>query len=179
MALRGRSRVLERRRKDGTLVMAVDHDPDARLSGRRATQRAPPGRAGRASILSAFPTVAPWRWQRLLFAQVLPLAATLQGLELLHASAVELEGQALGFVAPSGTGKTSVAAHVVAAAWNLLTDDVLAVEADAAERLVTPGCRGSRSIRGNRPDAPATGGVGSGERLGRADGKDLFAIELA
>ncbi len=100
---------------DGRLVMSVDHDPERRLSRVCAAQR-PSSRLARrnAHRFGAPSEIAPWRWQRLLFAQVLPLAATLQGLELLHASAVEWNGRALGFVARAGTGKTSVAAHIVA-----------------------------------------------------------------
>ena len=79
-------------------------------------------------VVSALPQRSPWIWQRLLFAQVLPLAATLQGLELLHASAVVLDGRTIAFSAPAGTGKTSVAAHLVASSATLLTDDVLALE---------------------------------------------------
>lgn len=125
---RSATRVLERRFRDGRLVMSVDHDPDvgyrvyAPRNGRHLVS--PDG----SRILSALPPVAPWRWQRLLFAQVLPLAATLRGFELLHASAVESNGKTFGFVARAGTGKTSTAAHVVAAGGTLLTDDVLALE---------------------------------------------------
>ena len=79
-------------------------------------------------VVSALPRLSPWIWQRLLYAQVLPLAATLQGLELLHASAVVLDGRTIAFSAPQGTGKTSVAAHLVAGGASLLTDDVLALE---------------------------------------------------
>jgi hypothetical protein len=49
-----------------------------------------------------------WRWQLLLTAQVLPLAALIHGLELLHASAVRLNGRVLAFAGASGTGKTTL-----------------------------------------------------------------------
>jgi hypothetical protein len=68
------------------------------------------------------------RWERLFNAQALPLAAALQGLELFHASAVEVGGGVLAFVGMSGTGKTSVALQLVAAGATLVTDDVLALE---------------------------------------------------
>jgi hypothetical protein len=138
-APRAATRALERRTRDGRLVMAVDHDPDsgyfvqAPRNGRHLVS--PDG----TRIASAVPDIAAWRWQRLLFAQVLPLAATLQGLELIHASAVVLEGRAVGFVAPAGTGKTSVAAHVVASGGTLLTDDVLALERIDGRLLAHPG----------------------------------------
>ena len=48
-------------------------------------------RDGRRVLLAPEPVEA-WRWQRLLTAQVLPIASLLQGLELFHASAVELDG---------------------------------------------------------------------------------------
>ena len=79
------------------------------------------------------------RWQRLFFAQPLPLAAALQGVELFHASAVALDGHAIAFVAPSGTGKTSIAAHLVSRGAGLVTDDVLALEATADGILAHPG----------------------------------------
>jgi hypothetical protein len=68
------------------------------------------------------------RWERLLMAQPLPLAALLQGLELFHASAVELSGRTVAFVAESGTGKTSLAAHLISNGAGFVTDDVLALE---------------------------------------------------
>jgi hypothetical protein len=79
------------------------------------------------------------RWQRLLLAQPLPLAALLQGLELFHASAVELEGRTVAFVAASGTGKTSLAAHLVGSGAGFVTDDVLALEASGGTVYAHPG----------------------------------------
>jgi hypothetical protein len=131
--------VLERRLRDGRLIMSVDHVPAIgyRIYAPRVGRHLVAADGGR--ILSALPRLAPWRWQRLLIAQVLPLAATLQGLELLHASAVDLGGAALAFVARSGTGKTSVAAHLVAGGASLVTDDVLAFEPDEGGVLAHPG----------------------------------------
>jgi hypothetical protein len=80
-----------------------------------------------------------WRWHRPLCGQVLPLAATLQGFELFHASAVVLGGRAVGFVAESGTGKTSLAIALVARGATLVTDDVLALESTAHGVLAHPG----------------------------------------
>lgn len=87
----------------------------------------------------AIPALRSWRWQRLLVAQVLPLASTLQGLEPLHASAVALDGSAVAFLASAGSGKTSVAADLVRRGAELLTDDVLSVEASDAGVLAHPG----------------------------------------
>ena len=91
------------------------------------------------TIRSALPNVSPWRWQRLFFAQTLPLAAALQGLEVFHASAVSVRGRVAAFVGSSGTGKTSVAAHMVALGASFVTDDVLAVETDGDAVVAHPG----------------------------------------
>lgn len=68
-----------------------------------------------------------WVWQRYLVGQVLPLAAVLRGLEVLHASAVEVDGKAVAFVARSGSGKTSVALNLVLRGATFLADDVAAL----------------------------------------------------
>lgn len=72
--------------------------------------------------------VAETTWHRFLLAQVLPLASVLQGLELLHASAVVLEDRAFAFTGPSGAGKTSVALQLFLRGAGWLADDVLALE---------------------------------------------------
>ncbi len=92
-------------------------------------------------ITSALTPDAPWNWQRLFVAQALPLAATVRGLEPLHASAVSIDGRAIAISAPSGTGKTSIAMHLVARGAALLTDDVLTVEPTAAGLRAYPGAR--------------------------------------
>ena len=61
-------------------------------------------RGGRRILLAPGP-VESWRWQRLLIAQAIPVAALLQGLELFPASAVQLDGRVLAFAGASGAGK--------------------------------------------------------------------------
>jgi hypothetical protein len=79
------------------------------------------------------------RWQRLFFAQVLPLAATAAGLDVLHAGAVESNGHAVALVGCSGVGKSSVVAHLVAGGAAFFTDDVLAIEACGTGLEAHPG----------------------------------------
>lgn len=67
-------------------------------------------------------------WQRLLIAQALPFAAVLQGLEVLHASAVAIDGGAVAFAGSSGSGKTSLALELCRHGGEFLSDDVLALE---------------------------------------------------
>jgi hypothetical protein len=130
---------LERRHSDGRLFLRVDcHEQhgfrvSAPYYGRHLI--APDGSA----IASALPRVPPARWQRLFFAQVLPLASALQGLAVFHASAVMVRDRVLAFVGPSGSGKTSLATHLVALGASFVTDDVLALEPDGGDILAHPG----------------------------------------
>ncbi|HEY8647496.1 MAG TPA: hypothetical protein VIL77_16620 [Gaiellaceae bacterium] len=136
-----RTSLLLRRFDDGRPMLTID-----RYEGLGYGIAAP--RHGRSLVspdgmrVRSAPTDASvWRSARLLFAQVLPLAATLQGLELLHASAVVVGGMAYGFVAPSGTGKTSLAVNLAARGAELFTDDVLAVDVSAPRVTAYPGAR--------------------------------------
>jgi hypothetical protein len=53
------------------------------------------------------------------------------GSPLLHASAVEIDGQALAFVGASGMGKSTMATIMCASGGRLITDDVLRLDLDA------------------------------------------------
>jgi hypothetical protein len=131
--------LIDRRTPTGRLVMSVDAHPQVgyrvAAPGFGTHIVSPDG----TSILSAIPDISAWRWQRLLFAQVVPLAATLQGLELFHASSVERAGRALGLIAGSGTGKSSIAAHLVSRGARYVADDVLALELAEGRPIAHPG----------------------------------------
>lgn len=121
-------RIVERRTPDGALVLAVDHDPligfrvDAPEIGVHLVS------VDGTEVFLPEPRDPDWFWQRLLFAQTLPIAAALQGLGLFHASAVRIGDRAVGVSAPSGTGKSSTATHLIAQGAEFFTDDVLAME---------------------------------------------------
>lgn len=91
------------------------------------------------TVVGAPPSGPVWRWERLVLAQVLPLAAALQGLEVLHASAVAVDGRVLAFTGGSGAGKTSTALHTVRRGGTLVTDDVLAMELRDGVPVAFPG----------------------------------------
>jgi hypothetical protein len=152
----GSSRVFERTFADGKPMLTVDYHPSvgyrvwAPHHGRHIVL------SGGEEILSAPPASRGWWWHRLVLAQVLPIAATLHGLELLHASAVEFGGRAFAITAAAGSGKTSLAAHLLDRGCELVTDDVLALEIVAGEILAHPGSalvnidpRQRASIRGS------------------------------
>jgi hypothetical protein len=84
------------------------------------------------------------RWSELIGAQALPLAATLRGLEVLHASGVVLPGDLLGggaalFSGQQGAGKSSLAAALLRRGAALLGDDTIALEPVGSELMTYPG----------------------------------------
>jgi HPr serine kinase-like protein len=102
-------------------------------------------------------------WQRLLVAQVLPFAAALQGLEVLHAGAVVVDGIGVALSGPSGSGKTSLALALERRGAELLADDVLAVERADEELLAH---RGAPIAGIDLAEAERLGVQGEGERAG-------------
>ncbi|WP_205697114.1 hypothetical protein [Conexibacter sp. SYSU D00693] len=91
-----------------------------------------------------------WQWQRYVVAQLLPFAALLHGLEVLHAGAVALGGGAVAVAAPSHGGKSTLLGALVARGAPLVADDVVAAELCDGDVVVHPG-PGLLSLR---PDAP-------------------------
>jgi hypothetical protein len=105
------------------------------------------------------------------------LAATLQGLELLHASAVEVDGRVVAFVARAGTGKTSVAAHAVALGGRLVTDDVLALELVHDRVVAHPGGRTVNISPAELRGMSEAGRSRLGDAVGRA-GKVVLGADV-
>jgi hypothetical protein len=120
-------------------------------------------------VRSAIPDPSRWRWQRLLFAQALPLAARLQGVPLLHASAVSFGDAAIALVATSGTGKSSLAVHLVDQGATLVTDDVLAVTTSDGVVWAHPGAPLAGVERHEFRELTVEGRRSLGPRLGSAD----------
>jgi hypothetical protein len=125
-------------------------------------------------ITFAPPDAEDWRWQRLLTAQVLPLAALLRGRELLHASAVKLGERCLALVGESGVGKTTLAAHLSVRGAPFVTDDVLAISADATGVSAHAG----PGLTNLRHSAAASLGNGGAGRLGELVGRDSHGLRL-
>jgi hypothetical protein len=120
--------VLERRLADGRVGLRVQQDAHAGFrvwAPRHGSYLVSPD--GR-QVAAAPPPGPAWRWERLVVAQVLPLAAVLRGMEVLHASAVALGTVAVAFLGASGAGKTTIAGRLVSRGAALVTDDVLALD---------------------------------------------------
>lgn len=131
--------VSDQRTPDGAVNFQIESDAKAGfriggpqygvsvLSGDGKTLRGAAGRGGEDS------------WQRLLIAQVLPFAAVLRGLEVLHASAVAAGQGAVALSGHSGSGKTSLALELSRRGADFLADDVLALERLDGELVGHPG----------------------------------------
>ncbi len=140
-------RVSDSRDPDGSLILAIDRDE-------RCGYRLTTGELGDylvsadgMRLLCAPEKLDEWQRERVLTARVLPLAATLRGLEVFHASGVALENAAIGIVGPSQIGKTSVAVNLVLDGASFMTDDLLALEAAGGEVIAHPGA----AMMGVRP----------------------------
>ena len=152
---------------DGRLMLSIDTDASSAYLVEAPGYGLHVVSADGTRITSVLRPRASWEWQRLLAAQALPLAAAAHGFEPLHASAVGIAGRAIAFTAPSGTGKTSIAMHLVARGAGLLTDDVLAVETTPSQLLAHPGVRLLNADRAELAELHA-----GRERLGPALGEE-------
>jgi hypothetical protein len=103
-------------------------------------------------------------WAFVLSAQALPLAATLRGFEVLHASGAVLGGSAVLFAGDPGAGKSSLAAALVRDGAGLLGDDAIALGESEGVLLAHPGA-GSLYLR---PAERERLSVEERERLGTA-----------
>lgn len=95
---------------------------------------------GGRAILSVVAGVDRELWQRYVLGQVLPLTASLQGLEIFHASAVAIGGAVVVLAGPSGAGKSSLAAALIGIGGaRFFADDVLALDPTPFELVGYPG----------------------------------------
>jgi hypothetical protein len=79
------------------------------------------------------------RWQRQLLDTILFSVSFVNGFELLHASAVQFDDRVVAFVAPTGGGKSSIAAELGRRGYRIFCDDVLAIGRSGEAVLCHPG----------------------------------------
>ena len=93
---------------------------------------------GRAVRCWPVPDVSDESARFLFLNQVMPLALSRQGTLVFHASAVEIDGQAVAFMGESGRGKSTLAASFATNGFRFLTDDGLVVESSEGQWRIAP-----------------------------------------
>lgn len=122
---------------------------------------------GTAIFSYSIPSQPPWFARRLMAAQALPLAAVLQGREILHAAAVAVGDRAYAIVGPSGMGKTSTVAHMIASGAAFAADDGLALRVEDDVVRADPGPRMLNIAAAQFASISAGARPALGEMLGR------------
>lgn len=126
----GAERLQEWHYPDGTLGLTIDRDEERGyrffLYGAGVFVLAADGGS---ALLHLDPAhEAAWDWRRYLIGQVLPFAALLHGLEVFHASAIEIGGGAVLLLGGSGLGKSTLALNLHLGGSGFLADDSVAIE---------------------------------------------------
>lgn len=166
------------RRSDGEMTLSVHfHDECGyllTLPGVGAYRVSPDGLR---VVCFPEPGVSDWWWQRALVNQVLPLAATVRGFEVLHAGAVTVGGQAIAMVGHPGAGKSSTTLNMVLQGATFFTDDALALAREGGRLVAHPGAAVANFPRTERELMNEEAGR-LGEIVGGEDAfKSLLAIE--
>jgi hypothetical protein len=168
--------ISDQRKSDGTVNFQIELDAEAgfRIGGPEYGVSVLSEDGGR--LRGAVGSGGRDAWQRLLIAQALPFAAVLQGLEVLHASAVVSAGGAVALSGHSGSGKTSLALELCRRGAGFLADDVLALEPLDGELVGHPGApvAGIDRAEAERLSAVGVGAIG-GEEVLAADSREQVA----
>jgi hypothetical protein len=124
---------------DGSMLLEIFEDPElgilfeANVHGRYAIEQS------HRRVLCAPADAAPWHWQRMLVGQILPLLSALHGFQVLHASAMAIDGRAIAVSGQPGTGKSTLALEFAMRGHDLLAEDVLALRIENGRALAEPG----------------------------------------
>ena len=78
-------------------------------------------------------------WQRFMLDWVLLVVSHLHGYDLLHGAAVDFGGRAVAVLGPWTSGRSTLAAELVARGFGLVADDNVALDDATGEILVHPG----------------------------------------
>lgn len=100
--------------------------------------------ARRAIVCRPRPGIPASTIRHLLLDQLLPAILTSGSRIVLHASAVAIDGRAIGFVGAAGAGKSTVAGALVRNGASLVADDALVVERRRGGLVVVPSYPGLR-----------------------------------
>jgi hypothetical protein len=78
-------------------------------------------------------------WQRSLLSKVIPSISVMRGYEGLHAAVVDSPDGVVAIMAPSGTGKSTLAAELLGRGWAFFADDQLTLGRTADSLVGYPG----------------------------------------
>lgn len=148
----GAERLQEWHYPDGTLGLTIDRDECGYrfyLYGAGVFVLAADG--GRAVLHLDPEREESWDWRRYLIGQVLPFAALLHGLEVFHASAVEVGGGAVLLAGGSGLGKSTLALNMHLGGAGFFADDSVAIELIDGQILAHPAIATAKVREGARP----------------------------
>lgn len=120
------------------------------------------------------PDPANAEWAAIVVAQALPLAATLRGLEVLHASGVVLDGRAVLLAGAAGAGKSSLAAALLRSGGLLLSDDAVALQPREGVLLAHPGSLALQLRAGEERRLAAPERAALGRAAGEVEGKRRY-----
>ncbi len=144
-------------REGGDVVLSVDlGEPAGYLLWAEGVGRALVSADGGEVLCDPLPGRPDWAF--ILPAQVLPLAATLRGLEVLHAAGLVHGGAGVLLAGEPGAGKSSLAAALMRRGAALLSDDCIALERRDRGLVAHPGA-GLLYLRAAEHDR-----LGAGER---------------
>jgi hypothetical protein len=125
-------------REGGAVVLSVDlAEPAGYLLWAEGVGRVLVSADGGEVLCDPLPERPDWAF--ILPAQVLPLAATLNGLEVLHAAGFVRDGDGVLLAGEPGAGKSSLAAALMRRGAALLSDDCVALERRERGLVAHPG----------------------------------------
>ena len=94
---------------------------------------------GRCITYNPLPQASPAAFETYLLGHVLSYSLLKLGYEVLHVTAVVVDGEALGLLGRSGQGKSSLAAAFLQAGYRILSDDLLVLVETPEGILIPPG----------------------------------------
>ena len=106
--------------------------------------------------LECFPSGTGLDWLRVLIGKVIPSISVMLGHEALHAAALDSPEGVVAIMAPSGTGKSTLALELLRQGWPLFADDVLTLdrcEGRVSAHPGTPHMNLAQTSRGRRANA--------------------------
>jgi hypothetical protein len=177
----GAERLQEWHYPDGTLGLTIDRDEDRGyrffLYGAGVFELAADG--GSALLRLDPDHETEWHWRRYLIGQILPFAALLHGLEVFHASAVEIDGGAVLLLGGSGLGKSTLALNLHLGGAGFLADDSVAVELGRGQLLAHPAIATAKVRHGARDLLRADARGALREVVSEDEHETRFRVEAA